>query len=244
MPSPPGSTLDLARAARARRIEAVLLDMDGTILEYIIDYELGRARALRRIREAVPGADAVEIAARSAREIVRSLGAALGERAASVARRIIFEEYEAVEVEAARRVEPRPGAIDALEELRASGYRVALVTNNSRRAVGLIASRFPRMMELLDAVVTRDDSMELKPGASGLRMALQALGVPGERSVMAGDTPSDVRAGRSVGALTVGIEGGAASAGDLLEAGAEFIVSSPRELSRALRIARHPGSPY
>jgi len=232
---------ELARAASTRMVEAIMFDMDGTIVEYGIDYDLGRGRALNRIREEIPGARGFRPDARSAREIVLGIAAEMGAEAAEAARRIVFEEYEAVEIEAARRVSPRADAIDTLRELRTCGYRLALVTNNSRRAVGLLLHRFPDLGSEFEVIVTRDDSGELKPGTAGLIMALRALGVRGERAIMVGDTPSDVRAGKRVGALTVGVEGGAARAEDLLGAGADFVVGSVRELGVALRAARGTG---
>ena len=230
--------MELASAAASRAVEAVLLDMDGTIVEFGIDYDLGRRRAIRRIRTEVPGAGGLQLEARSAREVVARVRASLGDGAAEEARRIVFEEYESVELEAARRVNLREGVLEALKGIRSCGYRVALVTNNSRRATEVILRRFPELTGYLDAIVTRDDSGDLKPGIAGLAMALRALGVDGVRSLMAGDTPADVRAGKRAGALSVGISGGAAPAEELYRAGADFVVGSVVELGDALRMAR------
>ncbi len=235
-----GALRDLAKLAAGRGVRAVLLDMDGTLVDYGVDYELGRARAIRRIAVEVVGGQGLNLDARSAREIIARVREALGAEAAEAARRIIFEEYEELELEAASKVGLRPGAAEALREMRANGYRLALVTNNSRRATEIVLRRFPEVAGYLDAVVTRDDSGELKPGTAGLLMALGALHLSGREAIMVGDTPSDMRAGKGVGAIAVGVEGGAASAETLLEAGADFVVGSLGDLSRALAMARRP----
>ena len=54
---------------------------------------------------------------------------------------------------------------------------------------------------------------------------------------MVGDSPVDMRTARAAGVRAVGVEWGYRSRGDLLEAGADRVVESARELADLLRSA-------
>ena len=54
----------------------------------------------------------------------------------------------------------------------------------------------------IDCKVTGDDVRQYKPDPEGIFKALEAIGVPPEKSLMVGDSPKDVEAGRVAGAKT------------------------------------------
>jgi histidinol-phosphate phosphatase family protein len=107
-------------------------------------------------------------------------------------------------------VRPRPGARDALDRLRADGVRLAVVTNQSGIASGLLTR------QQVDAVNRRVEQILgplghwyvcphqdedgcgcRKPRAGMLRAAIRDLGADPSRSAMIGDTGADMQAARA-----------------------------------------------
>jgi D-glycero-D-manno-heptose 1,7-bisphosphate phosphatase len=114
------------------------------------------------------------------------------------------------------RVDPMPGAREALDRLRAAGIAVGVVSNQSGVARGLVT------MEEVEAVNRRVDDLLgplepwavcphdpeegcacRKPEPGLIRGAAEALGVEPERCAVVGDIGSDVEAARAAGARAV-----------------------------------------
>jgi histidinol-phosphate phosphatase family protein len=116
----------------------------------------------------------------------------------------------------AERVEPRPGAAEALARLRESGIPTAVVSNQSGVARGLVGHRdvvaiHERMETLLGPLGpleycphTQDDGCDCRKPAPGLVVrAAQRLGVRPADCVVIGDIGADVGAARAAGARAV-----------------------------------------
>jgi histidinol-phosphate phosphatase family protein len=111
------------------------------------------------------------------------------------------------------RVQPVPGAADALARLRAAGVPTAVVSNQSGVARGLITraqvdavnARLAQLVGALGPVlVCEDDACGCRKPAPGMVLAAaQALGVPPEECVLVGDIGADVGAALAAGARAV-----------------------------------------
>lgn len=118
-------------------------------------------------------------------------------------------------------VELLPGAAEALAEAVRAGWALVVVSNQSGVARGRItpaeaAAVQARVDELFAAAGVRFDAVRFcfhgpddgcacrKPSPGMLEGAARELGLCLGASVMVGDKPSDVRAGRSAGCRTVG----------------------------------------
>jgi histidinol-phosphate phosphatase family protein len=114
------------------------------------------------------------------------------------------------------RVRAMPGARDALDRLRAAGVRLAVVSNQSGIARGIltehdVAAVNRRIEELLGPLGPwcvcphgPDDGCDCRKPAPGLlREAAQRLGVEPERCAVVGDIGADIEAARAVGARGV-----------------------------------------
>lgn len=111
---------------------------------------------------------------------------------------------------------PLPGALEAIARLVASGRRVAIVSNQSGLARGIIEpSDLAAIHDAMRSALARhgarvegfyvcphapDDGCACRKPAPGLlRRAMDELGVPPERVAMVGDRPSDLDAARNAG---------------------------------------------
>jgi phosphoglycolate phosphatase len=103
------------------------------------------------------------------------------------------------EEEAVEHAQPEPGALEALTELRAAGYPLALWTNNT----GSVARRALASCGLggfFTVLVTRDEAA-LKPDPSGLRLLEVAF--PERRIWVVGDSWVDGAAAHAGGAAFI-----------------------------------------
>lgn len=114
------------------------------------------------------------------------------------------------------KVEPMPGAREALQRLRDARIPTAVISNQSGIGRGLLTETQVRAVNArVDALVgpldawlfcphAPEDGCACRKPAPGLvRMAAERLGVPAERCVVIGDIAADVEAARAAGARAV-----------------------------------------
>lgn len=90
-----------------------------------------------------------------------------------------------------------PGVVDVLNELRARGMKMGIVTGKSRNSyeVGLATADLGQF----DVLVMDDDVEEPKPHPEGILAALGALDVQGQNAVYVGDSITDIEAAHAAG---------------------------------------------
>ena len=118
-----------------------------------------------------------------------------------------------------------------LSDLGAQGYAVGIVTRNCRLAVERILQRSPLPCRVL---LTRDDTRHVKPDPRHLTDALHAMGMDGQRALMCGDHPMDIAAGRSIGAVTVGVLRPGVAPAYMAEARPDLVLERVTDLPRYL----------
>lgn len=112
----------------------------------------------------------------------------------------------AAETRAIEVAEPTAGAEASIRACRRSGRMVGVVSNNSAIAVSAYLDRH-RLAQLVDGpVVGRAHAQPhlMKPDPHPIRLALDALGVPGEAVLFVGDSTTDVMAARMAGSNCIG----------------------------------------
>ncbi len=124
------------------------------------------------------------------------------------------------------------GVKEALEELRARGYKLALLSNSLKRSMVPLAGAGGIDAGMFDVIVGRDDVARPKPAPDELR---KAMDVTGERdAVMVGDTVYDMQAGKLAGAKTVAVLSGYQKREQLEKEHPDYILESAAELVKVL----------
>lgn len=209
-------------------LEAVLFDFDGTLVYQIIDFAEMRRRVVELAADA--GVDVARHQTRYTLEFMQQAHGELLPRDRELAESFSRRAQQAiidVEIEAAARSYVFAGAAELLRGLRARGVKVGIVTRNCRLAVEAILAREPLEHDIL---LTRDDVARVKPDPEHLWAAIRALGVAPERTLMVGDHPMDVQAGRAVGAWTIGILNDGHPGDYFAEAGPDAVLRSVAEI--------------
>lgn len=213
------------------RYRAVVFDMDGTILDTLED-----------LRDSVNAALAWGgFAARTTEEIRSFVGngaTRLIERAVpagiddgQVGKVLAY--YRAYyEAHAQIKTAPYPGIQELLENLRAQGVMLAVVSNKPDAAVKKLAAHyFPHVFH---AAVGARDGVPVKPSPESVWAALERLDVPAVESVYVGDSDVDIMTAQNAGMDGIAVAWGFRGEAFLRENGANVIVRSAAELAERL----------
>jgi len=216
-----------------RTVKAVVLDLDGTIVAFNLDYRSARAevigflesqgfpRSLFSLNESVfEMLKKVEVSMRNNGKSDRDF---------SRLRKAVLALLEKYELESAGSTSLVPGVVDALRALKRMKLKLALFTVNSKKSTYLILDAF-RLRPFFDAVVTRDSVPLVKPNPLHLQTVLKALKVKPEEAIVVGDSIWDMKSARELNVFAVGVLSGVASPEELTHAGANCFISSPIDL--------------
>jgi predicted PurR-regulated permease PerM/phosphoglycolate phosphatase-like HAD superfamily hydrolase len=213
-------------------IDAILFDLDGTLIETDDEAVQSLARRLRAIRWLLVRRDPD----RAARQILMACETP-ATRFLGLLDRVGLDDNLLGLADRLRRVRgvhsplnfrEVDGAGETLRDL-SRRYHLAIVTTRSHRD----AEAFLAQRELGDAVrviVGRDDTWRIKPHPSPVRHAADQLDVPVERCLMVGDTTADIRAARAAGARSIGVLCGFGQHEELERAGADLILETTGDL--------------
>lgn len=120
---------------------------------------------------------------------------------------------------------PYPGAVDALQRLRAAGLRLACVTNKEfRHAMRVLEA--VGMHQSFDLVIGGDSLPEKKPHASVLQHVATVLGTTTGHTAHVGDSATDVLAARNSGVAAWAVPYGYNSGRPISEAGPDRVFAS------------------
>lgn len=120
------------------------------------------------------------------------------------------------------------GIREALDALDADGWVLGVATGKSDRGLAMCLQE----QGLTDRFVTLQtaDRHPSKPHPSMVHLAMKEADALPETTVMIGDTSFDMAMGKAAGVRTLGVDWGYHEVQDLLEAGADHVISHPREL--------------
>ena len=124
-------------------------------------------------------------------------------------------------------LKPTSGTRDLLERMKAEGIQLIVATSAGDELSALLVQA--GVADLIDTAATSTDAKHSKPDADIVNAALDRAEVQARHVVMLGDTPYDIEAARRVGIGTVAVRcGGWWKDSDL--AGAIEIYDDPAEL--------------
>jgi HAD superfamily hydrolase (TIGR01509 family) len=181
------------------RVQAVLLDMDGTLVDS--DGAVERSwRTFAAEYRVDPGRGPLFVHGLPALGNIRRLRPDLSqdEAAAAAQRQLELEYVDVADVTAA------PGAHELLAELDRLGLPWAVVTSADVRLAQIRLAAAQIAPALL---VTIDDVRHGKPDPEGYLLAARKLGADPRRCLVVEDAEAGVAAGRAAGAVVAGLRG-------------------------------------
>jgi HAD superfamily hydrolase (TIGR01549 family) len=210
------------------KLEAIVIDMDGTITKFNLNYMAARRRALDELeRLGLRTPDMNEEV--SLWVVLNKLRERLKPEEFRKLRAKLYVFFEEMEVKAAQDVSLYPGAVRALRELRSKPLKLGLVTSNSRSGTDLTLKRL-NLQPFFDAVVTRDDCEEMKPAAAPILKILAELDVSPEAAVLVGDGVMDILAARAAGIRSAAVTTGPFPLERIIKAEPDYLLGSVNDL--------------
>jgi len=188
--------------------DGVIFDMDGTLVEPLLDFAALRAEL--RIADGQGILEALEARPQPQRQAAHAW-------------------LLAQEVAAARRADLLPGAADALAAVQAAGLKTALLTRNARAAMELVLARHSLAFDL---AWSREDG-PIKPEPDGVLRACRALAIAPARTVCVGDFRYDIQAANDAGSVSVLLDRGQ---GGAFAHEADYVIHGLAELPELLGI--------
>ena len=214
--------------------DAVLLDFDGTLVDSAPDIIAAVNRLMGELGHAAVNYDEYRNSAGDgARHLLEQVLAAESVTFAEaewpplVGR--LLEHYYEIMTDNTR---PYPAVPDTLAEIHATGMALAVCTNRVTWTTARLLEHFG-LAEMFGAVLCSDNVSAKKPDARHLQEAMQQLGTAPERTIMIGDTATDVAAARNAGIKVVLVSYGY-SKQPAAELGADAVLAGFNELPALL----------
>ncbi len=213
------------------KYQAVLFDMDGTVLDTLDD-----------LRDSINHSLAEFSLPPVSREHVRQC---LGNGAAFLVSRSIpvdcSPELEAdvlafykpwYDAHCLIKTAPYEGILPMMQSLKEQGLRLAIISNKPDRAVQELSEAFfPGLLELS---VGESPSVRRKPAPDTVLKAASQIGLSVDQCVYVGDSEVDLQTARNAGMDCVSVTWGFRDEAQLIEAGASVLVRTPEELKSLL----------
>lgn len=216
-----------------RELDAVLFDLDGTLVDSAPDLVAAMQRLCRELGSAEPDADGVRAAvSKGGRAMLRRGLPGLDEARYDELLPRFLDIYAADIAQLSR---PFDGVEALIAAIEARGGRWGVVTNKP----GWLAR--PLLQQLgwsqrSAALVAGDCLSVKKPDPAPILHACELAGIAPQRCIYVGDDQRDIEAGRAAGMVTVAAAWGYLDGEDPQHWAADWIAASAQELHVALEL--------
>jgi len=222
----------------AMTFKAVVFDLDGTLANFNLDYKVVRAEVRSFfIKKDLPVSilstnESIFEMLKKAEIFLKNNGKS--EKAIKEIRGKALAIAEKFELEAAKSTSLLPGVAETLKTLKKMGLKIGLFTINSEKSTNYILKRF-RIARFFDAVIPRNSVKYVKPSSEHLEFVLKALEVDPNETIVVGDGVSDMKCAKELKAIAVGLPTGLSSIKELINSGANYIITSITDLPTLIR---------
>jgi len=216
---------------RRMKYRALIFDLDGTLADTLESIACCANQCAEKLgRKPVP----VEAFRNMVGEGVRVLAEKfLGSASEETLESFISAFRENLRAWQRRLARPYPGVPGLLEALAERGVKTAVVSNKPHELVADgVRHLFPGHPFV--AVLGHNEDTPRKPDPHALLAACELLEADPTETLMVGDTAIDMKAAAAAGTPSVGVLWGFRTARELVEAGAETLVSQPAQILNLL----------
>ncbi len=207
--------------------KAVIFDLDGTLADTIASITYCGNLALSRFGLSSFGEEDYKrfVGDGAAMLVRRALLAAGDERLEHFDE--VYEAYlEIFAKDCMYQVKPYEGICALLEELKRLSVRIAVLSNKpDRDSLRVVEALFGK--GYFDFVQGQRADIPRKPDPAGVYRIMEAFGLSAGDFLYVGDSGVDMKTGRAAGIFTVGVLWGFRDRKELVENGADAVISKP-----------------
>lgn len=218
---------------KEKKYEAVIFDLDGTLLNTLedlrdsVNYSLKLhgmpERSMEEIRHFVGNGVQrlmeLSVEANCPKEKFDSAFA-------------VFKEHYAIHCN--DKTGLYPGIAELLSELKKEGFQMAIVSNKYYQGVQILKEQY--FKEYLSVAIGEKEGIRKKPAPDTVLEALRLLEIPKEKAVYVGDSEVDIATARNTGMDCITVAWGFRTRQEQEEAGANVFVQRPQEITELLYI--------
>jgi HAD superfamily hydrolase (TIGR01509 family) len=184
-------------------IDAVIFDMDGVLIDTMEDHAQAWLDILTPAGIIIQREDVYEHEGEAALPSLRHFFRLNHREPTDNQLQDIIRRKEALFQQRAQH-KPFPGVREFLEQLRAAGKRLAIVTGTARQE---LAASLPRELAgYFEVIVTGDEVSHGKPDPEPYQKALQALKLEAKRALVIENAPLGLRSARAAGIRCFAVE--------------------------------------
>lgn len=121
-----------------------------------------------------------------------------------------------------------PGIVDMLNDLKCKGFKTGVVTNKNEDAAKELVERY--FGNSFDCVVGHRDGLASKPDPAAVNIAMNELEAEKDKTIFIGDSDVDVMTAHNANLRCIGVLWGFRDEETLKSVGADYIVSSAKEI--------------
>lgn len=211
------------------RLQAVIFDLDGTLLDTLVDIADSANRMLSAHGFSPHEVDAYrQFVGDGVRVLIqRILPAGRRDDATVAACLEAFRQEYGQSWDVA--TSPYPGVPPMLDELVSRGLKMAILSNKpddlTKACVQRLLARWP-----FEAIMGQRDGTPRKPDPSAALEIARSTGIPAGSFFFVGDTGIDMQTALAAGMIPVGVLWGFRSRDELVRAGARVLLKQPGDL--------------
>lgn len=209
--------------------EAIIFDLDGTLLDTIADLTDAMNAALAKRGYSPRSAEECKCLVGEGTDVFARGALPPDARQPKIIGNLIDGYRAEYAKHWTRKTKPYPGIVDLLKELDARGIPMAVLSNKRDEVVKQAVSHFLPETPFAEVRGARP-SVPLKPDAAAALLLAERLGSYPRRVLFVGDTKTDMQTARSAGMVAVGALWGFRTGNELRRNGAEHIVACPAEI--------------
>jgi len=217
---------------------AAIFDIDGTLVTFTFDVQRSREALLTEMSgrgfntEGLGLSTPTQVIIDSAHDQITN---GLVKADFDELRKRFYDILDSFELASVSSTSVLPAVSESLAYLKSRGVRLAVLTNSGRKAATRALAR-AGLTSMFEFVLTRDETLSLKPRPEGLRRAVLMLGVPIGEVYYVGDSTMDIMAAKAAGLKVISVATGSYSADRLRSEGADIVVSNLDELPRVIGV--------
>jgi HAD superfamily hydrolase (TIGR01509 family) len=190
------------------KVEAVIFDLDGTLIDSIGIYFMIVENALERLNLPTVSRASIQAAAEDENfnwglvlpDELMNRKTEIIDRAREITNKIAPPLFE-------KNVKLIPGADLVLKSISSNGLKIGLVTSTRRSflKIKMRPLKSAGVADLFEAIISSDDTQKRKPAPEPLLACARQLRVEPDKCAYVGDTRTDMRAGQAAAMKTIGV---------------------------------------
>lgn len=213
------------------KYKLAIFDLDGTILDTLEDLSDSVNYALSQYGYPVRSIDEIRsFVGNGLLMLVRR--AIVPETDEAVIQQVLAVQKEYYKEHCADKTKPYEGVLELLDELKAAGCKLAVVSNKADYAVQILCKQY--FGDVFDLAVGEKENVRRKPAPDAVDKVLEEFQIKKEQAVYIGDSEVDIETAQNAKIQAILVNWGFRDALFLKEHGAKTIVSTMDELKNKL----------